>query len=70
MIEIKLAAENAIIIYFGQQSSDELLDEITFYSALLKQELGELIVDAVPSYTSLLLSYRLDKISHRFFNPC
>ena len=39
MIEIKLAAENAIIIYFGQQSSDELLDEIAFYNALLKQEL-------------------------------
>lgn len=68
MIEIKLAAENAIIIYFGQQSSDELLDEIAFYNALLKQELGELIVDAVPSYTSLLLSYRLDKISHQAFS--
>ena len=68
MIDIKVAAENAIIIYFGQQMSDELLDEITFYSELLKQELAELIVDAVPSYTSLLLSYRLDKINHEAFS--
>jgi KipI family sensor histidine kinase inhibitor len=68
MIEIKLAAENAIIIYFGQHSSDALLDEIAFYSTLLKQELDDLIVDAVPSYTSLLLSYRLGKISHQAFS--
>lgn len=68
MINIKVASENAIIIYFGQQSSDELLDEIAFYCELLKQELTELIVDAVPSYTSLFLSYRLDKINHQAFS--
>jgi len=68
VIAVKLASENAIIVYFGQQISDELVDEIAFYSALLKQQLADLIIDIVPSYTSLMLSYRIDKINHQAFS--
>lgn len=64
MIDIKTAGENALIIYFGQDrqqphQAEQLLDEITFYTDLLKQELATLLIDVIPSYTSIMLTYRL-----------
>ena len=64
MLEIKIAGENAIIIYLSEQVSEHTIDDIAFFTALLKQELANVIIDVVPSYTSLMLSYRLDKIDH------
>lgn len=64
MLEIKVAGENAIIIYLGKQIAEKRVEDITFFTALLKQELGNVIIDIVPSYTSIMLSYRLDKISY------
>jgi len=63
VLDIKVAGENAIIIYLGNQIAEQQVEEITFFTALLKQELGSVIIDIVPSYTSIMLSYRLDKIS-------
>lgn len=67
MITIKLAGENAIIIYFGDKIAPELVDKIAFYSRLLTDELEELIIDVVPSYTTLLVSYKLDLVHHDDF---
>ena len=64
MLEIKIAGENTIIIYLSEQVSEHSIDDIAFFTALLKQELANVIIDVVPSYTSLMLSYRLDKIDH------
>lgn len=67
MLEIRLAGENSIIVYFADKASEQLLDQIRFYSELLQQELADWLIDIVPSYTSLLLSYRIDKVSHKAF---
>lgn len=67
MFDIKLAGENAIIIYFGDQVAADLVDKIAFYSDLLQQDFVDLIIDKVPAYTSLMISYRIDLISHDDF---
>lgn len=67
MFEIKLAGENSIIVYFGDVISSLLTDEIAFYTELVKRELNTLIIDVVPSYTSLLLTYRLSAIDDADF---
>jgi len=67
MFEIKLAGENAIIIYFGEQSSPELAEKIAFYSEFLHDRLGELIIEVVPSYTSTFISYDLSNCDYQTF---
>jgi len=67
MASIKLAGENAIIIYFGCHATSELAGEIAFYTQQLLGSLGDLIIDVVPSYTSLMISYRLNLIQYHDF---
>jgi KipI family sensor histidine kinase inhibitor len=67
MATIKLAGENAIIIYFGDQAAPELAEQIAFYTQQLLDSLGNVIIDVVPSYTSLMISYRLNLIQHHDF---
>ncbi|MFW5451359.1 MAG: 5-oxoprolinase subunit PxpB [Methylophagaceae bacterium] len=67
MFTIKLAGENAIIIYFGDQISSELIEKIRFYTQLITDELSEVIIDFVPSYTSLMVSYKLGLVNHGDF---
>lgn len=67
MFDIKLASENAIIIYFGDEVAPELAEKIAFYTQLLQQSLNELIIDVVPSYTSVMISYRIDKVDYDDF---
>ncbi len=64
MFSIKLAGENSIIIYFGDHASPDLIEKIRFYRQLITDELGEIIIDVVPSYTTLMVSYQLDLVSH------
>ncbi len=68
MLDIKIAGENSIIIYFGDEISSTLTDEIAFYTQLIKQNLNTLLIDVVPSYTSLLLTYRLGSINYESFS--
>ena len=67
MFDIKLAGENTIIIYFGDEVAPELAEKIAFYTEFLQHSLSDFIIDMVPSYTSLLISYRLDLLSHQDF---
>ena len=67
MATIKLAGENAIIIYFGEQATPELVEHIAFYTQQLLDALASVIIDVVPSYTSLMISYRLKLIDHHDF---
>jgi inhibitor of KinA len=67
MFDIKLAGENAIIIYFGDEASPELAEKIAFYTDFLRGSLGDLIIDVVPSYTSALISYDLNLVNHQDF---
>ena len=67
MFDIKIAGENSIILYFGDDISSTLTDEIAFYTELIQHNLNTLLIDVVPSYTSLLLTYRLDSIEYEHF---
>jgi KipI family sensor histidine kinase inhibitor len=62
-----MAGENAIIIYFGDRVSSDLIEKISFYTQSLTDELAELIIDVVPSYTSLMVSYKLNLVNHEDF---
>ncbi len=65
MFNIKLAGENAIIIYFGDQISPDLIETISFYCQLLTDKLADVIIDVVPSYTSLLISYNINQTNQQ-----
>jgi inhibitor of KinA len=67
MFDIKLAGENAIIIYFGDEVAPELVEKIAFYTEFLHEILGDLIIDIVPSYTTALITYDLNVVSHQAF---
>lgn len=59
--------ENSIIIYFADIISTETADEIGRVLPLIQAELGEYLVDIVPSYTSVLVSFDLMAIEFRKF---
>lgn len=67
MFNIKLAGENTIIIYFGDHAAPKLAEQVAFYTQQLLDALGNIIIDVVPSYTSLMISYRLSLIDHHDF---
>lgn len=67
MVQIQLAGENAIIVYFDEPFSPVLSQRIAFYQRLLREQLGDALIDSVPSYHSLLLTYRLRVSLHDVF---
>jgi inhibitor of KinA len=67
MFDIKLAGENAIIIYFGDEVAPELIEKIAFYTEFLHDSLADFIIDIVPSYTTALITYDLNVVSHQAF---
>lgn len=54
---LEIAGENSLIVYFGDQPSAAISAEIAAIASDLKATLGELLIDSVPSYASLLLIY-------------
>ena len=59
--------ENSVIIYFADIISPETADKIGRVLSVIKIELGEYLVDIVPSYTSILVSFDLMAIELREF---
>ena len=69
MHNIVPAGENAILIYFGNKIDATLPEKIGNFANQLKNTLSDVIIDVIPSYTSLHVSYDLNKISFQvFFN--
>lgn len=66
-MHLKLAGENAIILYFEEPISPTLSQRIAFYQGELRDQLGDALIDSVPSYNSLLLTYRLRAYTHEGF---
>lgn len=63
--EIRTAAVDAVIIYFGQRPGEQLSAQIGVYTERLRQALQGLLLDLVPSYTSVLLHYDLMQVSEQ-----
>lgn len=56
------AGENALMVYFAGQLSPQVADRVHRAVALLEQALGDLLIDLVPSYASLLVLFDLYRI--------
>ncbi|WP_438865295.1 5-oxoprolinase subunit PxpB [Neptunicella sp.] len=61
-MQINIAGENAVIIYFAEQPSEKVVAQISAAAKLIESELSEMIVDLVPSYTSLMVVYEQSQV--------
>lgn len=64
-MDIRVAAENAIIIHFAEQPSAEVTAAIQCAASAIESQLGHTLVDLTPSYTSLLVVYKPEHINYR-----
>ncbi len=56
-IKIEVAGENSLILYFGDTTAPEISTQVQQASKKLTEALGDLIIDQVTSYASLLLIF-------------
>lgn len=63
-VRIEIAAENALIIYFGDDTSPQVSDKVQAAVAAIRLNLSSLLIDLVPSYASLLVIYDALKTDH------
>ncbi|MGB0585248.1 MAG: 5-oxoprolinase subunit PxpB [Limisphaerales bacterium] len=62
-VRIKVAGENALIVYLGNTLSSTVAGRVKQMSQQLSECLADQLVDLVPSYASILVIYRYDRIS-------
>lgn len=67
MHNIVSAGENALLIYFGDKIDATLPEKIRNFANQLKDTLSDVVIDVIPSYASLHVSYDLNKISFQTF---
>lgn len=67
MPKITLAGENSILIYFGDKIDASLPEKIANFANQLQTTLKDSIINITPSYTSLLVSYNLNKMTYHAF---
>jgi len=67
MPKVILAGESSILIYFGDKIDNALPKNIANFANQLKDTLSDVVIDVIPSYTSLHVSYDLNKISFQAF---
>lgn len=58
-MNITIAGENSLIIYFGEEASPEISAKVQQAAHRLQSSLQTVIIDLVPSYASLLVIYDL-----------
>jgi KipI family sensor histidine kinase inhibitor len=63
--EVRTAAVDAVILYFGDRPDEQLVARIGLYTEQLQRALTDLLLDLVPSYTSILLHYDLMQTSEQ-----
>lgn len=56
-------SENAVLITFGVRISETLTPRILAMKSLLEARLGDALLDVVPSYTTLLVTYDLNTLT-------
>lgn len=56
-MRVELAGENALIIYFGEQTDPRISAQVQQAERLLRSQLGGDLIDMVASYASLLVIY-------------
>lgn len=66
----EVAGENALIIYFADETSPEVSAQIQQAAIGLEQALGDKLVDLIPSYASLLVIYDALRCDHLWVGDC
>ncbi|MGB0847983.1 MAG: 5-oxoprolinase subunit PxpB [Thiolinea sp.] len=69
-MRIEVAGENALIIYFAEETSPEVSAQIQQAAIGLEQMLGDKLVDLIPSYASLLVIYDALRCDHLWVGKC
>jgi KipI family sensor histidine kinase inhibitor len=64
-MQIKIASENAVIIYLGDDISPETLSLVRMARDKIRLQLRDFVIDMIPSYTSLVVVYNTGKIRSR-----
>ena len=59
-MRIETAGQDALIVYFADQTSAEVSAQIQHAVTNIRDQMGDAIIDLVPSYASLLVIYDLD----------
>ena len=62
LMRIEVAGENALIVYMDDTLSPCVADRVRFLDQQLRERLADQLVDTVPSYASVLVIYRPDRI--------
>jgi KipI family sensor histidine kinase inhibitor len=60
-MKIEVAGQDALIIYFADQASASVSAKIQTAVTSIETRMGDIIVDLVPSYASLLVIFNIDK---------
>ncbi len=68
MHKIILAGESSVLIYFGDKIDASLPKNIANFANKIKKQFSEIVIDLIPSYTSLLIHYDLNKIGFLEFS--
>ena len=63
-MQIQVASENSLIVYFGENVSQTISDEILHVSTFLTANVGHTLIDLVPSYASILVIFNPLKTDH------
>ncbi len=63
-MKIQVAGENALILYFAQSVSDEVSQNIQDMTMALQTFVGDLLIDLVPSYASLMVIFNPLRCDH------
>lgn len=64
LIRVEVASERALIVYFEQELSTNLAAMISQFCQHLDQIRGELTLEVIPSYTSVLVQYSPFETDH------
>lgn len=67
MIRLEPAGERAAILYLGSDISEQSAARVSAAVELLQTSLGSALIDIVPSYTSILLVYDIDRYNYFSF---
>ena len=63
-MKIEIAGQNALIVYFAEQTSPEVAAQIQAAVISVQSAMQEILVDLVPSYASLLVIFDIDKTDY------
>jgi KipI family sensor histidine kinase inhibitor len=60
-MNIEIAGEDALIVYFADQTSDAVSAQIQRAVSNIYAQMSDLVIDLVPSYASLLVIFDIDR---------